>query len=463
MSAAHPNNSTNPAVDSRYEAGSVREVAVLAGPIIVSMLSFTVMGVADTLLVAKLGKAHVGAVGLATSFTMVINAFFMGLLMSTKILTSQRIGAQREHEIREIGWTSFAIAIAGGLGVTLFCLISPRLFVTVGGSDNVQSIAREYFDIRVAGALFWYAMLAGINFYKGTGDTRTAMWITLLVNGINIGLDVLLIFGIGPFPELAHQGAAIATVIATVVGAATVLTLFVRDHGRAISIRVSEARALLHIGLPMGVQWTLEIAAWSLIVVLMARLGDAELAANTIAIKIISVSFLPGHGLGDAAGVLTGRYAGAGRLDLVHRSYRSALTLGVGIMGFLALIFFAFPEALIMIFRNDADVLRIGSQLLYIAAFFQVLDAVAMITTGALNGTGDTRFTMWLTVISAWLVLVPLAWFLGIKQGLGARGAWYALTAHIACIAAGCIVRYLGGRWHYRVGVSKAAALTSNV
>jgi putative MATE family efflux protein len=282
------------------------------------------------------------------------------------------------------------------------------------------------------------------------------MKVNLLVNGLNIGLDLVLIFGLGPFPRLGVAGAALATVLAWVLGAAWVLLSTLRRHGFRLKGGGGLLRRIVGLGLPIGIQRVLGVGGFAVFTAMLARMGEAELAAHQIALRILSMSFLPGYGISEAACLLTGQYTGAGDHLAVRRSLRSALQLAVGIMGGFGLVFWLTPELLVTCFTRDPRVVTLGCELLWVAAVFQVFDAVAMVTAGALNGTGDTRFTMMLGILSTWLVLVPAAWLCGVVAGLGATGAWIGLTVEILAYAVVASLRFHRGGWQGKAVVLQA-------
>jgi MATE family multidrug resistance protein len=176
-------------------------------------------------------------------------------------------------------------------------------------------------------------------------------------------------------------------------------------------------------------------------------MGEDELAANQIAFKILSLSFLPGYGISEAATVLTGQYVGAGDSRNVHRAFRSSLTLSVGFMGVLGVLFWVLPEPFIRVFNEDQAIVAAGAQLLAIAAVFQVFDAVAMTASGALNGAGDTRFTMFASIFSTWCVLVPFSYFFAVVLQMGLPGAWMGMTVEIISLAVILTYRFKTEGW----------------
>jgi MATE family multidrug resistance protein len=427
--------------------GSVREVANIAWPIVVGMLSYTAMGVADTLVVGWLGVTELAAVGLATTAVFLINSLFLGTLHGVKVLASQATGAAEHSRAARVGWQGVLVAVPFGLLVIGLSAMDAWIFSLMGGPADVQEAARQYFVVRVLASPFWYVTVALSDYFQGTGDTRTPMKVNLLVNGLNIVLDVLLVFGWGPVPSLGIAGAAWATVLASVAGMLVIFPLFVRRVDVRPEVEPALMREMLAVGLPIGVKYTLHVGGFTVFTAVVARAGEVELAANQVALKVISMSFLPGAGIGEAATVLTGQYLGARRFDGLRRSFYSALGLAVSLMAVFGVVFWVAPHGLVGLFTDDPAVIAVGSELLLLAAVFQVFDAVEMTASGALNGTGDTRFTMWVSIVGAWVVLVPLSWFLGLVLDLGAFGAWIALTVQIVLASAVVTWRFRTEPW----------------
>ena len=427
--------------------GNINEVIKVAWPIVISMLSYTAMGVTDTLFVGWIGKSELVAVGLATTAVFLVNSFLLGLLSGCKILSAQATGAKRHEEADSSGWHSVFIAVPAGFLVIALIFLDYYIFKIMGGSENVQSISRDYFGIRMLGSPVYYVTIALTHYYQGIGDTKTSMKINLLMNGLNIILDLVLIFGFGPIPAMGVKGAALATVISISISALFVSVLFIKKVGFIKKINFVLMKKLINIGMPNGIRYTLDIASWTVFTAILARKGESDLAAHQIVIKIISLSFLPGYGISEAACILTGQYVGANKHEAAGRAFINSMWLSVLIMGFFGILFWMIPEVLMKIFITDTEVINIGSKLLFVAAFFQVFDAIAMSAIGALNGTGDTKYTMYISLFCSWCILLPSTYFLGVVIGMGALGAWLGITFEIIVIGALSLHRFNSGVW----------------
>jgi MATE family multidrug resistance protein len=253
-------------------------------------------------------------------------------------------------------------------------------------------------------------------------------------NLANIVLDYLLIFGHFGFPRLGVAGAAWATVASSVLHGLIMLAIFLRRGRRAghlpevvVKPVLRDMIRLLRVGTPVGMQWVLDMGSWTAFTTIVAGLGEVQAAANQVAISILHISFMPGYGISIAATTLVGQYLGAGNPRAAVRSAHHALRLAVVFMGAMGAGFLLGRGALIRSFNPDPAVIAVGAQLLVIAAVFQVFDAVNLVLSGVLRGAGDTRFPMLVTIVMAWLVFLPSAWFMTIRLGWGVLGGWVAV------------------------------------
>jgi len=437
--------------------GTTFEVAHTAWPIVISMLSYTAMGVVDTLFVGRLGTSQLAGVALAVTSVMLFNSVALGGLRGIKVVVAQATGAGDSEMARRSGWQGLWLALLLGGVVVLLSTWADTWVGLIGASGANFEHARVYFVLRCLSAPGLFVMTALCQHLDGLGQTRVSMRFTLLANGLNIVLDPLLIFGFGPIPAMGVFGAGLATAIAFVVAAVAAFAAFVSADNPVVGPLREDLRRLAKVGAPIGVNWLLDVAGWTVIVATLARVSELQVAANVVAIRIVSVSFLPGYGIAEATSILVGQYVGAGRLGGTNAVLKSATGLSCAIMGALGVVFLVTPEPIVGAFSSDPDVVAVGATLLMYGAAFQLFDAVALSTMGALNGAGDTAFTMKVGITATWLVLVPLGWFLAVRAEMGAAGVWVAITADVATRAAAYLVRWRSGGWRSKAVVQTGA------
>lgn len=434
-------------VATRRRLVRVRQVARLAWPIAVQMLSFTAMALVDTLYVGWLGTAALAAVGLGAVASHFVHAFGTGLLGGVRVVVAQAHGAADGVAARDGGRVGLALAASLGVLTLPLAGLGGVILGLAGAEGEVLELATGWFGVRVLGAPLWFGTLALAGWFQGRGDTRAPMRATLVANAVNIALDPLYIYGWGPWPAMGVQGAALATVVGLAAGF-VVLGLSARPALRGDGpLAWSVVRRLWRLGSPGGVRAVLEVGAWMVFASALARVGDSALAAHLVVIRVMSLSFLPGHAIGEATGVLVGQAVGRGRPAQARRAWRSGLFLGVLVMGLFSGVFLGVPGWLLAPFGLSPEVMDVAVGLLTIAALLQVFDAGAMVGLATLSGAGDVRVVMVLGVGTSWLVKLPLGLHLALDRGWGAAGAWWGLTAEVVVLFGVAAWRLRGDGW----------------
>ena len=440
-------------------APSWREIVTLATPVVISKLSFTAMGLVDTAMVGRLGATSQGAVGLAHTWIFTLGVLGLGVLTVVNTFVAQHHGANQPDECGRVLGQGIRVAVLSGGATVLLLFLSIPTLGWMGLGAGVADLGIIYAACRLLGfpAVFLYWTYNG--YLEGLGRTRTPMVIAIVANSVNILLDWLLIFGPGPFPELGVAGAGLATAGSNLFMLAAFVWVVHRpsaDYGTRFGARLvhepidwARIRELTRVGLPMGMQFFLEVGAFMVFAVMIGWVSAAALAANQVTMRLMSVSFMTTWGLGVAATTLVGRYLGAGLPELARLAGRRTLLLGLGVTCTSALFYVVLAAPLSSLFTTDAEVLRLAVMLLPVAAVFQILDGVNMISYGALRGAGDTRFPMWVVGFMSWVVGIPLVWWLTMPAGLGVHGAWIGTTAMVAGMAILLWGRFHRGRWSH--------------
>jgi MATE family multidrug resistance protein len=309
------------------------------------------------------------------------------------------------------------------------------------------------------------AVTAMTGFFQGISRPRISMAAALAANALNIGLNWVLIYGKLGFPAMGVRGAALATAIAASFQAVMLIVIFLspmyaRRYRSREAWRLDWRRltGLFHIGWAAGVNWTLDVLTWGIFMNwFVGRLGKLPLAASNIAGQFLHLSFMPTVGLGIATTALVGQYIGRRDLAAARKRANTALKLGMAYMFMMGLAFFVFRHQLPLLFlkagttaeevANNQQILALCARVLILAAAFQVFDAMAIISTGALKGAGDTRFPMMASVIYGWVVFLPLCWVFTHALGWGVAGAWGGATIYIFAFGLTTLWRWRGKAW----------------
>jgi MATE family multidrug resistance protein len=440
-----------------WMAHPFRALLRLAWPVAVSMISYSAMTFVDTLFVAWLGPASVAGVGLGGITALTLLCFPLGLMQGVKVLVSQAVGAQQHGDIGARLRAGLFLALLVGLLVAALAFVAAPLLALLASSAEVGAVAVTYLRIRVLSAPLYLCFAAVRETAYGTGDTRSPMIASLLANLANIGLCALFVLAL----DLGVAGAAWATVLANCVELAVLVVarfdLVRQGLGRATRRLPAQVAAVWRIGLPTGVQFLLEIGAFTLLTFMVSAMSEIELAAHQIVLQVLHMAFLPVQAMSEAAAVLSGQAVGADRDDLVRGVARRALMLAgcYAVASTLASVLGA--DLVLRAFTDDAELMRVGAGLMAVAAAFLIPDAANMLARGVLRGTGDVRFPAVVGIACAWGMTPPLTWLLGFHFGMGVRGAWLGLCGEIALGAAIVWWRLLRGGWRAAAERSRVA------
>lgn len=441
--------------------GGYREVWRVAAPIIVSMASFTLMQFIDRMFLARHGSVSLRAALPAGILAFTLTVFFQTLAGYAGTFVAQYHGAGRKAECARATAQGIWLAlITWPLGLALIP-VGIGLLTAAGHPADVLEAEIVYLSILMLGCGFWSLTHAVSGFFSGRGDTRTPMFASLVANLANIVLDYALIFGKWGFPAWGIAGAAVATVISSMLGMVILLALYYRPRIRTEYGTWSGRRfdwvlmkPLLRFGTPAALQTLQDVGAFAFFVVLLGRLPEADMAASNIAFSINNIAFMPLLGMGMAATIVVGQYQGARDPATAERAGRTAMNIGWIYMSVIALSFLLLPEFYFSLFTGEregmvsmADVMPTGRWLLIMMAVWGLLDAINLIVSGALRGAGDTRFVLTATSLAIWLVWIPgeLVILLWLEAGLIA--AWLWMTVFVFLLAGVFWVRFRRGRW----------------
>jgi putative MATE family efflux protein len=387
-----------------------RRVIGLAAPVIGENLLQTLLGVVDTILVAGVGAVALAGVGAALQVIFVIIAALSALTVGTSVLVAQAIGAEHprmasSYARQSIVWSVIIAIPLTGLGL----LLTRPIINLFGMTPDVAQVAVDYLHVTLGTIATLTVMLLAGGVLRGAGDSRTPMFVTALVNVVNVGLAYGLIYGHFGFPALGPVGSAWGTFGSRLLGAALLVVILFRGRN---GVRIGDngiwwphlgtAWQVLKIGFPAALEEVFIITAFAVMTPIVAHLGTLALAAHRVVINILSLSFLPGIGFGLAATALVGQSIGARRPDEARAVTAIALRWAIVWMGSLGVAFIIFAPHLMRLFTSDPDMIAIGASAIRVVAFTQPLWAASFVYAGALRGTGNTHVPLLITGVSIW-------------------------------------------------------------
>jgi MATE family multidrug resistance protein len=436
-----------------------REVLALALPLVVSMGSWSVMHFFDRMFLLWYSTEAMAAAMPAGLLYFTLVCFPLGVALYGNAFVAQYEGAGRPERIGLVVWQGARIGMVAAPVYLATIPLAPTIFRLAGHGPEVAALEVIYYQVLTFGAGGMLISAAFATFFTGRGQTRVVMLVDCAAVTLNLVLDYLWIFGRLGFPSLGIEGAAWATVIAQWFKVLAYWGLMMRPVFRqkyqlVAGRRFDPAlmRRILYYGGPNGLQFLVEVAAFSLFILLVGRLGAEAMAATTLAFNVNSVAFVPMIGLGIAVTTMVGQQLGRNRPDMAARATWTAFRMALTYMGTLAVSYVLVPDVFMMghaagVSAEEFTALRdVTVVLLRFVAAYCLFDAALIIFTGAIKGAGDTPFILLTELVMA--PLPVLASWLGVAFfGGGLLWCWTAITAWISALGVIFLARFLQGRW----------------
>ncbi len=438
--------------------GELRATLALGGPLVLINLAQIALTTTDVIVLGRLGPSALAAGTLGVNLYLGPLLFAVGIVTATSPVMAAAIGRKRKavREVRRTFRQGLWAALIVSLASWALLWHSEKLLLLFGQQEQLAADAQTFVRHLQWGLLPSLGFIALRSFVAALQRPLWALAVTGAAIVFNIAANWVLVFGHLGLPAFGLRGSGMATTLSNTflfVALALVVSLsrrFRRYHlfGRWWRPDWPRLRALLRLGLPIGVTLAFEITVFNAAVFLMGQFGVAAIAAHSIAIQIASASFMVPLGLGQAATVRVGRARGAGDRDGITRAGWTAFSLAVGFMATMSVIMIAAPRILIEAFIDTGDpanaaVLQTAVSFLFWAAVFQIADGAQVAGAGMLRGLQDTRMPMLYAAFGYWGVGMSLSLFLAFKAGLGGLGIWIGLAAGLVVVAFMMLRRWL--------------------
>lgn len=442
-------------IQTRLTQGTVtRRVLSLALPSVLEQSLVTLIGLVDAYIVGHLGAVALAGVGLGGQVLNLTAALFTAVGVGATALIARHVGAREPAEANHLARQAMLLAAGLGLTTALLVMALARPIMEVfGAAPEVVEAGASWLRVVAPSFATLGILLVGTAALRGGGDTRTPLLVMVLVNLVNVVVALTLTRGLWGLPRLGVVGTAVGAAAGQIIGGLLVAFLLFNGRG-ALKLGwhwpqpdLARLKRILNIGLPAGAeQILLQIALLNLAIVI-AGFGTAAYAAHQIGLRIAAISFLPGWGFSVAATTLVGQELGAGRPDRARQATYVSFWFALAVMTSMAVLLFVGNESILRLFTNDEAVIAAGQIVISTSAYIQPLMAASFVFAGALRGAGDTRSTMFITVISIWVLRLAAAYFLGAVLGLGLYGVWLAFGLDFVARATLFWLRFRGGRW----------------
>ncbi|MBS1857574.1 MAG: MATE family efflux transporter [Acidobacteria bacterium] len=428
----------------------LRPMVRLAAPLAMAELGWMAMGFVDVVMAGRIGPAAMGAGGVGSMLFFPIVIAGSGLMSGMDTLVSQSFGAKDERECRRALvaalWLSFAVTPL----VTALLVATIPLLRAIGTNPEVMGQLDPYLKALSTSVppLMMYSVLR--RYLQARDVVRPITFAVVSANLVNFAGNWLLMYGNWGAPRLGLTGSGISTAVARAyIGLVLLVALVAHERRAGLRMLCEDLRPdprriwrLLALGAPAAVQIAVEGAVFGIVSVMAARLDAVSLAAHTVAVNVISITYMVPLGISAAAAVRVGQAVGRRDPKGASAAGWTALGLGSGFMGLAGIVLFLAPHAVARLYSPEAAVIAVGASLLWIAAFFELFDGLQVVATGALRGLGDTRTPAIAHFAGYWIFGLPIAWALCFRYGWGVRGLWIGLTVALILIGTALIVAW---------------------
>lgn len=423
---------------------------------VLEMAMESVFAVVDIFFVSRLGDDAIAGVALTESLITIIYTTAMGLSIGVTAMVARRVGEGDEDGAARatvqavlFGSTVSVVLAVGGV------VWAEQLLVLMGASPETVAAALGYTRVMLGGNIVIFLLFLLNAAFRGAGDAAIAMRVLWLANGLNIVLDPCLIFGLGPFPELGLQGAAIATTIGR--GSAVLVQLYtlfrlggrLRVAAHHITVQLSLMVRLVRLSATGTFQTFIGMASWIGLVRITAEFGAEALAGYAIAIRVILFALLPAWGLSNAAATMVGQGLGANDPDRAEAAVWVAAKMDLIFLTVVGAVFVAFAPGIVSLFGGTGDASAYAITCLRIVAAGFPFYAYGMVMTAAFNGAGAVWTPTIINIFCFWLWEIPLAWVLAYTAGLGPNGVFIAMAISYATLAVVSALLFRRGRWKH--------------
>lgn len=409
---------------------------ILAWPIFIEMFLQFLLGAVDTLMVSRISDDAVAVVGFSNQLFNAVTTLFTVIASGSGILIAQKLGSGQKEEARTVGVISVKVTALIGLVLSIVLIVLPGpISRMLQMPEELLPLAVTYISIVGGGMIFTALMSALGTAIRNTGNTKGPMYIAVTMNIIHIIMNYGFIFGELGFPQLGLTGVAISTVVSRFLATIMLFIVFLGAFHRRIGFKDISLfdsklfKEVLVIGWPLGVNSGSWVFSQLVIYSFIATLGSGELAARTYMGTLETFCFLLGFSLALAVQIQIAHLYGAGRTKEAYKAVFRSLGAGMPLVIINTWVLVLIGDSVLRLFTQDEAILAICGTLLWLNLALQPAKVLNMTLGNSLNAVGDTRYTMYVSLIFMWLIATGCSYVLGISMGWGIAGIYACMIA----------------------------------
>ncbi len=417
----------------------VKELALFSIPIIAGQIGQMFFGIGDIMVAGRYSNEVVSALGVATGILAPFIMVGLGITYAVSAIASQRRG--KNQELKDlVGSSIMAAHICGAALLLILSLLIYNLDL-LNLPDAIASKVHIY--LIFAGPSIFPIMIFQVfkEYLQAYDDTYYANGSILAFNVFNIFLNIILMFGLGPIPELGIKGAAIATLISRSLMALVILKYTIRKHPFDRLWSKPTLKSVINLGIPISLSTLIEVSLFSVVTVLVGKMSITASASHNIVLNLASLTFMVPLALASSASVKVGGSYGKNDPKELLQYTLAAEILSVGFMITTALCYFLIPGLLLRFATDDPELLKYGAGMLVFVAAFQIPDGIQVTMSGILRGMGVTKEVMFFALISNWAIGLPVGHYFAVTKGMEAAGYWAGLASGLTvmCLFLVCV------------------------
>jgi putative MATE family efflux protein len=420
-----------------------------AAPMLLGNLFQQLFSVIDAVVVGNfIGKEALAAVGASFPIIFMMVSLIIGLVMGTTVVISQYFGARDFVKVKRAIDTMYVYSTIAGLITTIAgILLAEPMLKLLGLPAEIMPPAVLYLRIYFGGIIIFFGFNGTSAALRGLGDSKTPLWFLIVATVANI---VLVLLFVGVF-KWGIAGAAYATLLANAIAFALAIYWLNKTH-KLIRIAITGLhfdreifRQSIRIGLPTGIQQTFVALGNLALMGIVNTFGTDVIAGYSVASRLDTLATIPAMSFSQALSTFVGQNIGANKIGRIKKGLRSTMKMSGSVTIATTLIIVFMGHIIMSLFTKDTEVIRIGDQYLTIVSIFYILFTLMFIYTGLMRGAGDTLIPMFFSLISLWLIRIPMAYLL--SKHLGVTGVWWAIPAGWLIGLALAFIYYKSGRW----------------
>lgn len=441
----------------QIETSPYKNAFNMAWPAVIESFFVAFAGLVDSLMVSRLGAYAVAAVGLTTQPKFLGLALFFAVNIAVSALVARRRGEGNKDDANRILITAIVFIVIAAAAVSTLCLVlADQIILFCGSTPETHGSAVIYFRI-IMGCMIFNCIQMGINSaQRGAGNTKITMVTNITSNTINIIMNYMLIEGHCGFPALGIHGAAIATVLGTVVACVMSISSICKagcfvSIPHIISSRIKPAfqsfKSIVKIGYGIFFEQILMRIGFMLTAIMAAKQGTSAMAAHQVGMNIMGLTFSFGDGLQAAAVALIGRSLGENNKEMAKKYGRICMIYGGIIATVLCLVYYFGAGLLMGLFFKEAEIIATGVSIMRVIIFIVIFQIIQVVYMGCLRGAGDTLYTAVASTISVTIVRTAGSYIFGYMLGFGITGIWCGVLLDQISRFCFASIRYKSGKW----------------